>query len=342
VSFIAPAMLWVLLALPAAIFAHVYALRARQRGIAQYPGLGLTRFSARARWRQHLPFALFALALAAMGAALARPTAVIALPTMFDTVLLAIDVSGSMRATDIEPSRLAAAQAAARTFVAGQPVHTRIGLVAFGERAGVVQQPTHDRTEIRAALDRLHVKSGTAVGAGIAVALATLFPDDQITPENPLGAVAAAESDQKRDASKAPGAPVAPGSATSAAIILLTDGESTSGPDVIEAAGAAAARGVRVYTVGIGTAEGEVVAFEGWRARVRLHEDTLREIASLTGAEYFQAQSAGELSHIYKDLSARLVVEKKDTEITAIFAAAAAVLAVLAAGLSLAWFNRIF
>jgi Ca-activated chloride channel family protein len=335
-------MLWMLLALPAAMFAYVFAQRRQQRGSVRYPGLGLARISGEQRWRRHLPFALLALALAAMGAALARPTAVIALPTMFDTVLLAIDVSGSMRATDIEPNRLAAAQAAARTFVAGQPAHTRIGLIAFGERAGVVQQPTHDRAEIRAALDRLHVKSGTAVGAGISVALATLFPDAQITPENPRGAVAAVPTGQKRDSNKAPGAPGAPGTVTSAAIILLTDGESTSGPDVIEAASAAAERGVRVYTVGIGTAEGEVVTFEGWRARVRLHEDTLRDIASLTGAEYFQAQSAGELTRIYKDLGARLVVEKKDTEITALFAAAAAVLAVLSAGFSLAWFNRIF
>jgi Ca-activated chloride channel family protein len=260
---------------------------------------------------------------------------------MFDTVLLAIDVSGSMGATDIEPTRLAAAQAAARTFVAGQPAHTRIGLIAFGGRAGVVQQPTQDRAEIRAAIDLLHLKSGTAVGAGIVVALAALFPDAQISPENPRGIATPAESDQRSVSGKQAGVPVAPGAVTSAAIILLTDGESTSGPTVIEAAQAAADRGVRVFTVGIGTSEGAIVAFEGWRARVRLDEDALREVASLTGAEYFQAQSAGDLKRIYQTLSAQLAIEKKDTEITAFFAAAAALLAILSAGFSLLWFNRI-
>lgn len=340
-SFISPEMLWLLLGLPAAVFGYVCMQYRKNPGVAQYPGLGLARIAAAQRGRRHLPFGLLALALAAMGLALARPTAVIALPTKFDTVLLAIDVSGSMRATDIEPNRLAAAQAAARTFVAGQPAHTRIGIVAFGERAGVVQQPTHDRAEIRVALDQLHVKPGTSVGAGILVALATLFPDAQITPENPRGA-ATVEGEQPPATGPASAAPVAPGALTSAAIILLSDGESTSGPGVIEAAHAAADRGVRVYTVGLGTAEGAVVSFEGWSSRVRLDEDALREIASLTGGEYFQAQSAGELKQIYKTLSTQSVVEKKDTEITALFAAVAAVLAVLSAGISMLWFNRIF
>jgi Ca-activated chloride channel family protein len=214
-------------------------------------------------------------------------------------------------------------------------------LVAFDARAGVVQQPTHDRAEIRAAIDRLHLKSGTAVGAGIAAALAALFPEAQITPENPRGAVSSEQTDQPPDSGRQPGTPAHPGSVTSVAIILLTDGESTSGPDVIEAAHAAADRGVRVFTVGIGTTEGAVISFEGWSSRVRLDENTLREIANLTGAEYFQAQSAGELKQIYKALSAQLVIEKKDAEITAIFAAAAVVFALLSAALSLRWFNRI-
>lgn len=340
-TFISPEMLWALLGLPAAFFAYAYAHYRKNPGVAQYPGLGLARIAAAQRWRRHLPFGLLALALIAMGLAFARPTAVIALPTKFDTVLLAIDVSGSMRATDIEPNRLAAAQAAARTFVAGQPAHTRIGLIAFGARAGVVQQPTNDRAEIRAAIEQLHFKPGTSVGAGILVALATLFPDAQITPENPRGA-ATAQTDQPSATGPASAAPVAPGSVTSAAIILLSDGESTSGPSVVEAAHAAADRGVRVFTVGLGTAEGAVVSFEGWSSRVRLDEDALREIANLTGAEYFQAQSAGELKQIYKALSTQSVIEKKDTEITALFAAVAAVLAVVSAGVSLLWFNRIF
>ena len=337
-SFTDPAMLYALLALPAMIFAYLYALRKSSPSRARYPGLNLVHAPTKRRWRRHLPLALLGLALAIMGVALGRPTAVMTMASKFDTVMLAIDVSGSMRATDIQPNRLAAAQAAARSFVARQPADARIGLVAFGEKAAVLQQPTHDRGEITAAIDRLYLKTGTAVGAGIIVALAALFPGHEITLENPRGS----GLDEWPAGRKTISAPVSPGALTSAAIILLTDGESTSGPDVIAAAQAAAARGVRIFAVGIGTAEGEVISFDGWRSRVHLEEEVLRGIAFATGGEYFQAQSAGELTKVYETLSARSVVEEKDFEFTAIFAAVAAILATCAAGLSLLWFRRIF
>jgi Ca-activated chloride channel family protein len=135
--------------------------------------------------------------------------------------------------------------------------------------------------------------------------------------------------------------PVAPGSFPSAAIIMLTDGQRTTGVDPLEAAKMAADRGIRVYTVGIGTVDGETIGFEGWSMRVRLDEETLKQIAQKTSAEYFYAGTAQDLRKVYETLSSKLTVEKKETEISALFALAAAALALLSAGLSLLWFNRI-
>jgi Ca-activated chloride channel family protein len=323
VSFIAPEMLWALLALPAAGLAYVHTFRRRSACISKYPGLRLTRSAPQHAGRRHLPFALLGLALAAIGIALGRPIASLTLPTSFDTVLLAVDVSGSMAATDVAPTRLGAAQEAARTFVAEQPADTRIGLVAFGDKAGILQQPTHSRAEMRAAIERLRLRSGTAVGGGIIAALSVIFPHERVT-------TAPART------------PVAPGSMSAAAIILLSDGDSTSGPDLMEAARAAADRGVRVFTVGIGTTEGEVLVYEGWRTRAHLEEETLREVARITGGHYFQAESAGELKRIYRMLTTTRRIETRETELTALLAALAAVLAVFSAGVSLLWFDRVF
>jgi Ca-activated chloride channel family protein len=259
--------------------------------------------------------------------------------------MLAMDVSGSMRATDVQPNRLAAAQVAARTFVQEQPSSTRIGVVAFAATALVVQHPTTNREEILTAIQRLQLQRGTAVGSAIVVSLAALFPEEGITLES-IGAdgrrkPVAAAIDAKTGLEKPPFRAVPPGSYGSAAIVLLTDGQRTTGPDALDAARLAADHGVRVYTVGIGTPEGEVMGFEGWRMRVKLDEETLKNVAMLTHGEYFYAGSATELKKVYKSLNARFTLEKKETEVTAIFSAIAAVLAVTSALLSLAWFNRV-
>ena len=300
------------------------------------------------RFRRHIPPLLFLAAQAVMIAAIARPAAVITLPSQHETVILAMDTSGSMRATDVDPSRIAAAQAAARAFVADQPRHTRIGVVAFAGTASVVQAPTQNREEILAAIDRFQLQRATAIGSGILVSLKTIFPDAEfdLRSWNPR-----ADSmrdpgrgvlpDQAGDPKKQVFKPVAPGSYTSAVIILLTDGQSNVGPNPIEAARMAADRGVRIFTVGVGTAEGWVLHFEGWSMRVRLDEEALKTIADVTRGEYFFASTATDLKKIYQALTARLVLETKETEITALFSAAAAVLASLAALLSLLWFNRI-
>jgi len=280
--------------------------------------------------------------------AVARPAAVVTLPSAHETVILAMDVSGSMRATDVKPSRIVAAQEAARGFVADQPKTTRIGVVSFAATASVVQSPTHSREDILGAIERFQLQRGTAIGSGILVSLKTIFPDAEFdlrsfNPRRDSAKAAAKDAAKAIDGTPAKEAPkpVAPGSYTSAAIILLTDGQTTTGPDPIEAARMAADRGVRVYTVGVGTTSGEIIGAEGWSMRVRLDEESLKTIANVTRAEYFYAGNAVDLQKIYKNLNTKLFFEQKETEITALFAAAAAALALLSAMLSLLWFNRI-
>jgi Ca-activated chloride channel family protein len=266
--------------------------------------------------------------------ATARPMAVITLPTHHETVILAMDVSGSMRANDVEPSRIEAAQAAARAFIAQQPRSTRIGVVAFAGSAALVQPPTSNRHDLRAAIDQLQLQHATAVGSGILVSLKAIFPQEEFELPPP---------GQRRPAKQSlPTAKaVPPGSYAEAAIILLTDGQTTAGPDPVDAARLAAERGVRVFTVGVGTDNGQILNGEGWSMRVRLDEEPLKAIADLTRAEYFYAGSAPDLRKVYETLRAKLVLEKKETEITALFSAIGAAAVLLSATLSLLWFNRI-
>jgi Ca-activated chloride channel family protein len=262
------------------------------------------------------------------------------LPLTERTIMLAMDVSGSMRATDVKPNRIIASQEAAKTFVNALPRDVKVGIVSFAGTAAVVQAPTTSREDIIAAIDRFQLQRGTATGSGIVLSLATLFPDDeieiaQITGQRlmpkPLG-----DTKPKKEFK-----PVEPGSYGSAAIIMLTDGQRTTGPDPLDAAKMAAQRGVRVYTVGVGTTSGETIGFEGWSMRVRLDEETLKQVALLTRAEYYYAGTAQDLIKVYESLSSKLVVERKETEITALFGLLAAALVVAAAALGLWWFGRV-
>jgi Ca-activated chloride channel family protein len=298
--------------------------------------------------RRHIPPLLFLLSLILMLLAVARPAAVVTLPSMNETVILAIDVSGSMRANDVQPNRLAAAQAAARAFIEDQPQNTRIGVVSFAGTASLVQAPTRTKEDLLAAIDRFQLQRGTAVGSGILVSLKALIPEvefdlqsDNPRPSKREGGARSIDKQQPAQNPSAEFKPVAPGSYSSAVIILLTDGQTTTGPDPIESAKMAAERGVRVFTVGIGTVSGEILGEEGWSMRVRLDEDALKDIAKTTTAQYFYAGTATDLTNIYKSLNSRLVMEKKSTEITALFSAMAALLAVMSAMLSMLWFNRI-
>jgi len=280
--------------------------------------------------------------------AMARPTAVVTLPSQQQTIVLAMDVSLSMIATDVDPNRITAAQEAAKTFVEERPPDARIAIVAFGGAAAVVQPPTQSRDDVLAAIDRFQLQRGTATGSALYVALATLLPDAGIdlvslvfNGDFSRNATRGNRLDTARKSERKEPQPAAPGSYTSGAIILMSDGQRTTGPDPIEAANLAARYGVRVFTVGFGTAQGTTIGAEGWSIYVRLDEDTLKTVADITRGAYFHAATAEDLRKIYQALNKRLVLEKKDSEITFLFAASAILLLLASALLSLLWFNRV-
>jgi Ca-activated chloride channel family protein len=335
-TFLWPELLWLMLAVPLLVGFYVWLLHRKKRFAVNYASLALVKEAMRgSSWRRHLPPAVLLLALAVMIAAIARPAATVTLPSQHETVIMAMDVSGSMRATDVEPNRLVAAQNAAKAFIAQQPENVRIGIVAFAGTATVAQSPTRNKEDLVAAIDRFQLQRATAIGSAIIVSLATLFPGEGYDVST------FSYASEKKAQKPANFKPVPPGSYQSAVIILLTDGQRTTGPDSVMAARLAAERGVRIYTVGVGTPAGATIGFEGWSMHVRLDEETLRSIADLTRGEYFYAGNAVELKRIYETMRSRMVLETKKTEVTALFAAVAAALVVLAAGLSIAWFNRI-
>ncbi len=345
-TFLWPEMLWLLLIVPALVAAYFYLLRRKQQAALRYASLSMVKeaMGPGHRFRRHIPPLLFLLALIVMIVAIARPAAIVTLPSQHQTIILAMDVSGSMRATDVQPNRISAAQAAAKAFVTDLPSSVRVGVVSFAGTASVVQPPTQNHEDIIAAIDRFQLQRATAIGSGIIVSLATIFPEAGIDLSSLIygrDAPRGVPLDQALKADKPAFKPVPPGSYTSAAIILLTDGQRTTGPSTIEAAQMAADRGVRIFTVGIGTTTGETIGFEGWSMRVHLDEGTLKAVANMTRGEYFYAGSATDLKKVYETLNSKLVLEKKNMEISALFSAAAAVIALVSASLSLLWFNRI-
>lgn len=348
VLFLWPSFLWLLLALPLLVGLYVWMLRRKKKLALNYASLALVReaLGKGPGWRRHVPPALFLLALAAMLVAAARPLATIALPSTQETIILAMDVSGSMRATDVKPNRLVASQNAAKAFLEELPRHVKVGIVAFAGSAQVVQAPTLSREDLVAAIDKFQLQRATAIGSAIVVSLAELFPDHGIdlaamTYGNMRQRGISLDQANQARKDKKEFTPVAPGSYNSAAIILLTDGQRTTGVDTMEATKMAADRGVRIYTVGVGTVDGETIGFEGWSMRVRLDEETLKQVATRTAGEYFYAGTAENLKKVYETLSSRLTVEKKETEVSALLALVAAALATVAAALSVFWFNRI-
>lgn len=357
--FLWPQLLWLLLALPALVAVYWYVLNRKKKAALQYPSLMLIRdaLGPGQRWRRHLPPAIFLLAVATAIVAVARPTASVILPSEHTTLIMAMDVSRSMQAADVAPNRISASQAAAKSFIEGVPRNVRVGIVAFAGTASVVQTPTENRDDLIAAIDRFQLQRGTATGSGLLLALAQLFPDIGINLEAILydnayyryGVVqkgsGATSIDRARKAEKKAEqknfTPAVPGSYTGGAIILLSDGRRTTGPDPLEAARMAADRGVRVFTVGFGTKEGGTIpGWEGMGFYVRLDEETLKAVANITGADYFHAATATDLRKIYQNLNSKFALEKQDTEVSALFSGVAVVLLILAGLFSLLWFNR--
>ena len=334
--------LWLLLALPALVAGYVFLLRRRKVPTLRMSNLAMVKESlGHPDYRHHVPPAILLVSIAALIVAMARPAATVSFPGLEETVILAMDVSASMQATDVEPSRLAAAQRAAKEFVAGVPTNVRVGIVSFAGTAAIVQGPTLDHEAIDAAIDRLRLSPSTNLYGGIALSLAAIFPEAGIELEQFTDAQAEGRAGDHRRATRSRSGDVEPGSYRSGAIVLLTDGQRTTGGDPLDAAQIAADRGVKVYAVGLGTPEGSIISFRGWSIRVKLDEETLKQVARMTGAQYFNAHSAEDLRTVYQDLSHRVVTKKRETELTGLAALAAALLVAVAAGLSLAWFGPV-
>jgi Ca-activated chloride channel family protein len=334
-SFLWIRMLWLLLLVPALVVIYILLQRRRQKYAVRYASLSLVK-DALGRGpglRRHIPPILFLFGLAIMIVALARPATTVVLPSQQGTVILALDISGSMRAEDLQPNRLGAAKAAARAFVEKQPKNVRIGIVAFSTTSALVQAPTKDRDQVMAAITRLATQRGTAVGNGILSSLRAIF--EESSPD-----LSSSLFDSFEESESMPPA-VEPGSYSNAVIVLLSDGQSNRGPDPLEMADRAANLGVRIYTVGLGSPEGVVMNFWGRSIRVRLDEEALKGIARKTDGSYFKADNETDLRTIYETLSTKFVSQREETEITAFFTAAAAVVLLIAVLLSMLWFRRI-
>lgn len=345
-DFLAPELLWLLPIVPGLVLLYLWLLRRRKKQALRYASLAIVKMAMEGipGWRRHLPPALILAAIGLGLLAASRPLSVIPLLSSSATIILAIDVSLSMRATDVKPNRLVAAQEAAKAFLQELPPQIKVGIVTFAGSTQLVQPPTLNRESLVAAIDRFQMQRGTAVGNAIVVSLATLFPDEGIDlGEITFGPPSRGKSlDDKGQPAPKERTPVAPGSYESAAIILLTDGRRTTGIDTEQAAKMAADRGVRVYAVGLGTVDGSVPAYDSWTAiYMKLDEPSLRAVAQTTQGEYYYAGDAETLKSVYAKLSSRVQVEKKETELSALLALVAAGLSIAAATLSLLWFSQL-
>jgi len=340
--FLWPGCLWLVAALPALPLLYAWLLRRRARSAVRYSNLELVRGAIGRRWRRHVPPALFFVALSILAFAAARPVASLTLPWARSQVLLAMDVSRSMQVSDVKPTRLAAAQEAAKTFLRELPRDIEVGLVTFAATAQVVQPATTDRDSVASAIDAFQMQYGTAIGSAIVVCLSELFPDHGLSVEEmTFGSVhRSRKADEKAKAPPKEFKPVPPGSYGSAAIVLLSDGRRTTGVDTLEAAKMAADRGVRIYVIGLGTVEGNVGAGEGLSIYMQLDEPTLQEVARMTGGQYHHAGTAEDLRIVYRNLGSRMEVQRREIELAPLLALVAVAVVAAGAMLSLLWFNR--
>jgi len=283
---------------------------------------------------RRIPAALFLAGFAVMVVALARPQGVVSLPRQEGTVILAFDVSGSMAADDLKPTRIAAAKAAAIDFVQQQPSSVAIGVVAFSDSGLSVQAPTNDQASVLSAINRLAPERGTSLGEGIR---ARCRPSRSPSHRR-------AELLQQPHARSRPTptpTPVPAGTHTSAVIVLLSDGENNESPDPATVAQAAADQGIRIFTVGLGSPAGTTVNLNGFQVHTQLNEPLLQQIADTTQGSYFRAEDAAQLHSIYANLDTRLIVEPQKIEVTSLFAGAGILLLAAGGMTSLLWLGRL-
>jgi len=374
-SFAQPYLLLSLLAAAALLAAYVWQLRRRRRNVVRYSNVALVRAAVgtQHRWRRHVPIALVLASLAVLGVASARPQVRADVPVASSAVILALDVSGSMCATDVSPNRLTAAQEAVRQFIRSQNEETRIGLVLFSGFAQLSVAPTHDRAQLLQAVDVATTGRGTAIGAAILKsvdAIAELDPnvapsDTSSAGTTPGGGLPGGGPPGGGQPGGTPLGPGAPAATAPEIVVLLTDGANTRGVSPLDAATQAAARGVRVYPIGFGTrtptqmvctrtqlgglADGRGGGFGGGGGSGRgfdganyliVDEDALKKVAATTGGEYFKATDAAQLNAVLNDLPKHVSVQKQEVDISVGFAALAAVL--LLAGLRVSLRRSVF
>jgi Ca-activated chloride channel homolog len=340
-SFLWPTSLFFLVAVPVLLGLYIWSQRRRRKYALRYASLSLVK-EALGRGpgiRRHIPPALYLLSVAFMLFALARPITVVKVPSQEGTVILAIDVSMSMRATDIKPDRITAAKEAAKAFVEKQGDSVKIGVVSFASDASIVQAPTLDHDLVLEAIDRLRLQRATAIGRAVLTSLDAIWEDEGSEGDQPSAVLT---QPQNPNAPQTPAKTAVPGAAkASASIILLTDGQNNQFPPPLAIIDQAISRGIRVYTVGVGTPAGAVLSLEGRSIRTALDETTLKQIAEDTDAQYFLATSDTDLKKAYENLSTELVLRTQKTEVTALFTLVAAVFSIVASALSLLWFNRL-
>ena len=356
-SFAAPLALLLLVLVPMLLGAYLWQLRRRRKQAVRFSSVALIRAALprRSRWRRHLPPALFLVSLVGLTVASARPRVSVEVPLSRTSIILTLDVSGSMCATDVEPNRLTVAQDAARAFVKDQVAGTRIGIIAFAGFAQLVVPPTTDKAKLNEAIDNLTTARGTAIGAAMLQAL------DAIAAENPD--VQPSQSQPARGESDTAPAPQAPTRTDYVPdiVVLLTDGANTRGVEPVDAAQQLAEQRVRVYTIGFGTTNPKQMVctpqqlgasalnesgFSGGsaprsslRQALVIDEPTLTQVAGITGGKFYRAQDAGQLRKVFASLPNQIELQKEQHEISVLFAVAGGVLAAAALTLSLLW-NR--
>ena len=314
-----PQLAVLLLLLPAILFFYIARQRRRRRFALRYASADLVRDSQRGRgWRRHIPPFLFLATLALLIVGLMQPAIMVREPSDEALIIVTMDVSASMWATDMYPSRMEASKAAAQLFVEQLPPKMRIGVVSFSEASYLNQVPTTDRSQVLKAIAKLNPRTGTAIGNGLMTSLDALY-----------GSMGGELPYIKR------------GEYAPAVIVLLTDGENTDGPPPLEVVGQAIERGIRVYTIGIGTPESAVLRIGAAPIQARLDEGTLKEIAELTNAKYYNASTEKDLRAVYQNLTTQLVTRMQPQDISFMFLTLAFFVGVLALMFSIVWSNRL-
>jgi Ca-activated chloride channel family protein len=327
-------LFFALLLVPLLIAFYLILQRRRRKVAAKYGSFGLLQGASGkgVGLRRHIPPILFLVSISILMFALARPQTEVNLPRIEGTVILAFDVSGSMAATDLQPTRMEAAKAAAKDFVQHQPPSVQIGIIAFSDSGFSIQAPTNDQTAILASINRLTPQRGTSLANGIFVSLNTIAAMGQQNPNY--------YSSLTPVPTPSPTA-VPQGTYSSAVIVLLTDGENNENPDPLAAAQTASKAGVRIYTVGIGSAAGVNVHVNGFTVHTQLDEPTLQQIAQITGGTYYNADSKEALLKIYDNLNPQLIIKPEKTEVTSLFAGASVLVMLIGGLFSLLWFSRL-